>query len=132
MLSYRSFMFIGTNAAPPGSCMVSRAAGLDCWIRSEGYDAFHDETFELRAVPNVGGREVVVLLIHPLALEQDDRRDEPAARERVPIGARLVCESGELALDRVVAAAEVCLVVEEPQHGITGILLELTLGGFSC
>src|SRR5437870_13775317 len=47
--------------------------------RSEGHNTFDHESLELPAVPDVGGGEVEVLLVHELQLGQHVRGQEPAA-----------------------------------------------------
>src|SRR5688572_14966292 len=74
--------------------------------RSEGDDALEDEPVELPAVAEIGRREVVVLLLHVLALEQDARGDEPAGGERGAIGADLLRHVLELARHGVPARAD--------------------------
>src|SRR5688572_23345607 len=93
-------------------------------VESEGYNTLDHISLEFATAANVGDREIVVLLIHPLSLHHHVRSDEPSATELIAVDAHLVRDPGELALRRIVTAGdEYALVCEEAVHDITRILI---------
>src|SRR5690606_14113249 len=97
-------------------------------VASERHHPFDDEPVELPAVADVGGGEVVVVLADVLGLEEDRRGDEPPAADLDAVDVDLVRHAGELALDDVVAGADVgALVAEEAVDDVARVLGPLAL-----
>src|SRR5688500_12865399 len=82
-------------------------------LGSEGDDALGDEALELAAAAAVGRREVVVLLVHVLGLEEDERRDLPARGEGLAVGTDVLRHPLQPQRRGVVAPTDVEPVPEE-------------------
>src|SRR5678816_3155540 len=104
---------------------ASRARPSCSYLEADG--TREHEALEGRAVADVRGREVVVLLRHPLGLGQDVRRHEPAAAE-LPAIDRLIAVAlrDQLAAQVIVPAAEIQLVVGEAIQAFEHLLAKVT------